>query len=55
MGREFSARCKAYEFRLPEYPSFVVHRESGVPCQLFQERLENQPADNPDHLDQLVH
>ena len=30
--------CRAYAFEAPTYPTIVVQRESGRPCELFEPR-----------------
>ncbi|MBK6940022.1 MAG: hypothetical protein IPH13_07420 [Planctomycetes bacterium] len=36
--------CKAYGFKGKDYPSVVVLRETGMPCQLFQDKPLRPPT-----------
>lgn len=53
--QDFPRGCKAYGFRAMEYPSFVVQRESGIECQLFEKRRQRPATDNSDRTGRLVH
>lgn len=52
---EFPRGCRAYGFRSTELPSVVVLRESGLGCQIFEERPRASTADPESREGRLVH